>query len=416
MPIERAIAEFRFPYGKFAARFQMRPPPFSLLLDQIPSAVQDSFERAFSAEAACGTARPTAIEWLDRLGHLQSSLAKCNRNKIHAYFAGLSSCPWCKIEGEGIILFIDIGAAPTPGLDIDLLWRILEALPPLGGMAPIPSLQNRPFPTVVPSEIIQRGKNRRIRMWIGAATVAVAVFLDAILRLDGASSIFLVMTAIAIAFLLPRKLNKQRATAATLVRESEGRYEALQRKYAAECGDQPFVTRVRSLESLRAEYTSLPLLRRRMLQELEKNKYGIQMQQYLDTFSIRTARILKVGDGRKQMLISYRVDTAADVTWKSLESVPGIGPKIARSIMEWRKGLEGKFRFDPQKAVGQLEIEKINREIRSRQSRLEQSINSGFREAMAVHAAISNKRKEYLNDLEQAVKHIAQARSNYRAS
>jgi DNA-binding helix-hairpin-helix protein with protein kinase domain len=416
MPIERAIAECRFPYGRMAAKFLMRPPPFSLLLDQIPSALQDSFERAFSAEAANGSARPTAIEWLERLGHLQSNLTKCNRNNVHAYFAGLSSCPWCKIEGEGIILFIEIGAVPTPGLDIDQLWRTLGSLPLLGGLAPIPTPQNRAVPYVVPSEIVRRGKNRRIRMCLGAATVVAAVCLDVGLRLDGASSIMLLITAITIAFFLPRRLNKHRAAAATVVREWERRYEDLQKKYAAECGDQAFVTKVSSLESLRADYAGLPLLRQRMLQELEKNKYAIQMQQYLDTFSIRIARIIKVGDGRKQMLMSYGVDTAADVTWQNLERVPGVGPKIARSIMEWRKGLEGRFKFDPQKSLGHLEIEKINREIRSRQSKLEQSIKNGFQDAMAIHAATATKRKDYLNDLEQSVRQLIQARLNYRAS
>jgi DNA-binding helix-hairpin-helix protein with protein kinase domain len=416
MPIERAIAECRFPYGRMAAKFLMKPPPFSLLLDQIPSSLQDSFESAFGADAAGGRARPSAVEWLERLGQLQSNLTKCNRNKVHAYFAGLSSCPWCRIEGEGIILFIEVGAAPTPSLDLDGLWRTLGSLPVLGGLAPIPTPQNRAVPYVVPGEIVRRGRSRRIRMCLGAATVIAAVFLDAGLRLDGASSIMLLTTAITIAFLLPRRLNKQRAAVGTVVREWERRYEDLQKKYAAECGDQPFLTKVNSLESLRAEYIGLPLLRQRMLQELERNKYAIQMQQYLDTFSIRTARILKVGAGRKQMLMSYGVDTAADVTWQNLERVPGVGPKIARSIMEWRKALEGKFKFDPQRSLGHLEFEKVNREIRSRQSRLEQSIKSGFHDAVATHMAIAAKRKNYLNDLEQAVRQLTQARLNYRAS
>jgi DNA-binding helix-hairpin-helix protein with protein kinase domain len=152
------------------------------------------------------------------------------------------------------------------------------------------------------------------------------------------------------------------------------------------------------------------------LQELEKNKHAIQLNQFLDTFSVRTARILKVGDGRKQMLISYAIDSAADVTWESLDRVPGIGPKIARSIMEWRKGLEGKFRFDPQKAVPRVEIEKLDRDIRARQSQLEQSLKAGVQAAAAIHSTIVARRKSYLTQLEQAVRQLVQAKLNYQAS
>jgi DNA-binding helix-hairpin-helix protein with protein kinase domain len=111
MPIERAIAEFRFPYGRMAANFQMRPPPCSLLLDQIPTAVGNCFEKAFSQEAAAGGSRPTPLEWLESLAQLQNHLARCSRNKVHIYSSHLSSCPWCDIENQGIILFIEVGSA-----------------------------------------------------------------------------------------------------------------------------------------------------------------------------------------------------------------------------------------------------------------------------------------------------------------
>jgi DNA-binding helix-hairpin-helix protein with protein kinase domain len=417
MPIERAIAEFRFPYGRMAANFQMRPPPCSLLLNQIPTALGNCFERAFSREAATGGARPTPVEWLESLAQLQNHLARCSRNKVHIYSSHLSSCPWCDIESNGIILFIDVGAARfEPSFNVDQLWRTLQSLPSLGSLAQITTPQNFVLPSVVPKEILQRGRNRRIRMWIGVAIVVAVTSLAFGLRLDGTSSLLMVIGSITIAFMLPRKLNKERAAAAKVAQEWERRYQDLQKSYSAECGEEPFVAKIRALEVVRAEYKGLPLSRQRKLQELEQNKRALQLNQFLDTFSVRTARILKVGDGRKQMLISYGVDSAADVTWQNLERVPGIGPKIARSIMEWRKDCEGRFRFDPQKSVPRVEIEKIDREIRAKQLQLEQSVKSGVQDAFALHSTIIARRKTYLTQLEQAVRQILQTKLNYRAS
>lgn len=417
MPIERAIAECRFPYGRMAARFQMRPPPGSLLLDQVPPALADSFERAFSQEAAAGGPRPTAIEWLAVLALLQHHLARCARNSVHIYSSHLSSCPWCGIEGQGIILFIGSSATTfAPSINLDQLWRTLESLPLLGSLAPIPVPQNPTLPNLVPKEIVQHGRSRRVRMWIGAATVVVAICLAVGLRLDGSSSFLIGLASVIVAFLLPRQLNKQRAAVAAAVGEWERRYQDLQKRYAGECGEEPFVAKKSALALVRAEHNGLPLLRQRKLQELEKNKYAIQMNQYLDAIGIRTARILKVGDGRKQMLISWGVVSAADVTWENLERVPGIGPVIARSIMEWRKGLEGKFRFDPHKAVARVEVEKIDREIRARQLQLEEALKAGVRDAFAIHSTIVARRKSHLTQLEQTVRELQQAKLNYLAS
>jgi DNA-binding helix-hairpin-helix protein with protein kinase domain len=417
MPIERAIAEFRFPYGRMAAKYQMRPPPSTLLLDQIPSALGDNFERAFSPEAASGAARPTPMEWLAAIGQLQHHLSRCTRNKVHVYSSHLSACPWCGIETQGILLFIDVRSVGfESAFNVDQLWRTLESLPALGVLAPIPTPQNSAVPSLVPQEFLERGRSRRKRIWAGVTIVVATVCLAVGFRLDSPYAWGLIIASIAVAFFLPRKLNKQRAATGAVVQEWERRYQDLQNKYAAECGDQPFLTKMQTLEPLWAEYKDLPLLRQRKLQELEKNKHAIQLNQFLDTFSVRTARILKVGDGRKQMLISYGIDSAADVTWESLDRVPGIGPKIARSIMEWRKGQEGKFRFDPQKAVPRVEIEKLDREIRARQSQLEQSLKSGVQGAVAIHSTIIARRKNYLTQLEQAVRQFVQARLNYRAS
>jgi DNA-binding helix-hairpin-helix protein with protein kinase domain len=417
MPVERAITEYRFPYGRRAEQIQMKPPPGSLLLNQIPSRLSEYFEKAFSQESARDGSRPTPMDWLSALGELQRNLKRCTHRQVHVHAAVVSVCPWCPIETQGIILFIDTGKTTfESGFNIDQLWRALEILPPLGGLVGIPTPQNVAFTTSVPDDIQRRGRSRRIRIGTGIGAVIIAVALAAGLRLDSPYSFAIIVASIVFAFVLPKKLNTQRDAILPAIQQWERRYQELQNRYAADCSEQPFILKCHSLESTRTEWKGLPLLRQRKLQDLEKNKRALQLNQFLDNFSIRPARIPKVGDGRKQVLISWGVDTAADVTWQKLESVPGIGPKIARSIMEWRMRLENKFTFDPHKGIDRMEIEKIDRELQQTQSQLDQRLRTGIREAVAMHSLIATRRKTYLDQLDQAVRQLMQLKANHKAS
>ena len=74
MPIERAIAEFRFAFS--SESHQMAPPPASLLLSDVTPQVQLHFERAFSKQSVDGL-RPTPSEWISALQELAENLRQC---------------------------------------------------------------------------------------------------------------------------------------------------------------------------------------------------------------------------------------------------------------------------------------------------------------------------------------------------
>ncbi len=417
MPIERAIAECRFPFGRLAKLVEMSPPPNSLLLNQVPTVLTDAIERSFSPDAVKGAVRPSALEWISVLDSTKNELAQCKSNRVHVYFSKLASCPWCAIESHGIILFLEVGDALTPGLNIDSLWTKLAALEPLGALSSVPLVQGSQATNVKPTpEWRALGRRRRAYMALGVVMVLGTVWSVIGFNLEGILPIFLVGAAIAVAFRLPRRLQQKRAEGMKAMHELQKRYQELASRYAAECGSQSFTSRVQELERLRGEYRGLPMARQRKLQGLENNKRGIQLQQFLSQFSIRSAKIQNVKDGRKQMLISYGIDSAADVNHLSLEQVPGIGPKLAGHIVAWRIALEGRFRFDPTKAIDKLEIDKIDREIRSQRTELEQAISRGIPEAISIHATIRAHRKAYLDQMAIIARQIIQAEANYKAS
>jgi len=415
MPIERAIAEFRFPYGRSAQQMQMSPPPNSLLLTQVTPSLAGAFEKSFSRESASGGPRTTALEWTKVLEETRSNTTRCSRNQAHVYFSGLSVCPWCSIEGRGIILFVDVSVSIGPELNVDALWNKLAILPTLGQLPPIPTLLNRSAPLANP-EWKSKGRKRRLRVAFGILTVLAVVSLASVTNLGPGPDFVLIAASIIFAWMFPRELQRQRATAVNLATEIRKRYVELQNQYAKECVDQPFAALLQELTRVRTLFKGLPLERQRKLQELESNKYALQLRQFLDRFSINDATIAGIGPGRKQMLASYQVDTAADATLENLQQVPGIGPKFRERIMKWRQDCERRFRFDPQRAVAPVEIEKINREIRSRAKQLEEALVRGVEEAVGLHAVIESRRKAYLGQLESVVTQLAQAEANRKVS
>jgi DNA-binding helix-hairpin-helix protein with protein kinase domain len=416
MPIERAISECRFPFGPLAQQVQMSPPPNTLTLGQIPGPLARAFERAFSLDAAKGASRPAALEWLEHLVGAQTELSRCKVHQTHLYYSKLLDCPWCGMEVRGIILFVD--GSPVSGYEsnVEDLWKQIAMLPSLTNLPPLPTVTTAGIGAVATPLHRAQGKDRRIRMAAGIVTVIAVVFFLSTVKIDGSLSATFFIASVLFAYLLPRKLQAERKKLAWIVVEYQTKYSQIRAKYPAECSDQAFSIKLAELHSVRVEYGGLPARRQRKLQELERNKYQVQLTQFLDQFNLSDAKIPSIGVGRKQMLSSYGVDTAADVTELNLNQVPGIGPKFAERLLNWRKGIEPRFRFDPQKAIDKLEVEKIDREIRSRRTELESHIKKGVNEAVTLHGIVATRRKVYVEQSLSTLKGLVQAEANYQSS
>ena len=416
MPIERAIGEGRFAFGRLASQMLMSPPPDSLLLNQVPATVADAFERAFGIEATRGTSRPQALEWLAILEQFQRELTRCGTNRSHVYFSRVAACPWCPIEAHGVILFVDVEVSVATGLDIESLWRKLTNLSPLGDLPPVPTIENRKL-TITPNpEARTSGRTRKLRMGVGVLIIIVTICAVVGLNVNGLVALVLVGMSIGVAYRLPREFQQKRAVAVKNWRECQDRYEQLQTRYRSECSDSTFRTKAKDVGGLRDEYNQLPVLKRRKVQELEKNKFQLQLHEFLDRINLSDAHIPSIGAGRKAMLASYGIDTAADVSYGSVTQVPGIGPTFATRLLAWRQVQESRFKFDSNRAISKAELDKVDREIRTLRMKLEEGVTRGIQEAVTFHGRTIVLRRNYLEQLEVALTSLAQAEANMRVS
>jgi DNA-binding helix-hairpin-helix protein with protein kinase domain len=413
MPIERAIAEYRFAFGRLAAQMSMSPPPSSLLLTQVSPKLAGAFEQAFSPDAVRCNSRPSALEWVSILEEFQRELTRCKSNQAHIYFSQLTACPWCGIEAKGVIFFIDFRADVT-GTNIEVIWRTLTSLAPIGDLPGLPPIQNLGISASQEARTI--GRTRKLRVGIGVLVIIASVCLLFAANANGLVTLLVMGGAIAFAYQFPQRVFRKRRTYAKVVNESQRNFDELHKRYSSECSQHAFNAKMKELETLRAEHSQLPLIRQKNIQELEKNKYQVQLFDYLDRINLADARISSIGPGRKAILASYGIDSAADVSYATVTKVPGIGPKYASNLLAWRQLMESKFRFDPSKSVPAAEIEKINREFRSRRSNIEGALSRGANDATALHGRILALRRAYHDQLLASSALLAQARANYAAS
>jgi DNA-binding helix-hairpin-helix protein with protein kinase domain len=144
-----------------------------------------------------------------------------------------------------------------------------------------------------------------------------------------------------------------------------------------------------ALQTLRRDWSDIPNLRLRKLDELNRQRRERQLARFLDGYEIEDARISGIGPGRKQTLESYGIETAADIEKLNSIGVPGIGRVLQSNLFEWRDSLVQRFRFDPRRAVDPQDIAKVEQEVLLEKKKLEVNLRQGVTELRQIHHQIS---------------------------
>jgi DNA-binding helix-hairpin-helix protein with protein kinase domain len=130
--LEDDIRALRYAHARDAARRGLRAPPRAPSPAMLPARLASMFEAAFT-ETGARAVRPTARQWVDALDALRGELQRCARNRMHVHPAHVAACPWCALERDGVVHFID-PRAPQSRIDavafITETWARIDAVPP----------------------------------------------------------------------------------------------------------------------------------------------------------------------------------------------------------------------------------------------------------------------------------------------
>lgn len=352
MPTDKAIAAHAFAYSRTRAT-GMLPPPGVPDLGDLPAGIAAAFERAFGPDGEAS--RPGAAEWARLLDAAETELVGCAASPTHHKFTTAQSCPWCRMEAAypGFVAF------QTPGMpvDVDALVRRVLAMRDPGDEPPL--VERMPDLVLEPSEASLRRRRRKrgavvIRRICGWA-FWLWVFANGMAQTWWPWALFSTVT-LGGWFAAKAVAKHGEATSKAAVKAAEQAFARLALEWEDAASPEPFRSLRRDVLRISREVKASCDLEKREIADLNGTGRDAQMIRHLDRQSIADADIQGLGDGLKQTLASFNVETAADVTPAVLGIVPGFGPSRIGRMLEWRKDRESAFVHVPGKGANPDEL------------------------------------------------------------
>ena len=412
MPIAKAIKEFRYAYSSDASRTGMLVPPNVVPVMTASQSIVRLWEEAFGPRGPNGV-RPPAHQWVQALTAAEGLIQKCPSSPTHYFLAGTGSCPWCPIERRGVLLFgVPYHAGPQVRGErfvLETTWAQIRSIsPPRSVQAPVA------VPTVSASAEAVAARSRRSSWLIGGWVAGVIIFLLG----SAAAGLWFLWLLVGWgmgSWVASRGRGVDVADFRRRHDAAKAGYSALVSKWNTEASSSPFDAELRKLQECRENFVGLADERARRLQTLVANRRSRELYLYLDKFDIDNATISGVGPGKKAMLESFGIDSAADVTTASVMQVPGIGPKTAANLVAWRRGVEARFRFDPQSQLDPRLVAELDREMAAKRDALESELRQGPGKLNHLRTTIEHRRQVLAHAIQQAAEELGSAKADLAA-
>lgn len=337
-----AIAQNRFAFSLTRqASTQTTPPPGALTLDMFPDSIAIAFENAFGLTPS---ARPSALDWIHVLNDLEGTLNHCGKVNTHFYPAIAKGCIWCKLMGNsGFDMFPDLTAVET-NIPTD----------EHGTEQAICEIQAFRFPTVgdvLPTATTPRDTSTALREARsekrGRALMGFLIMGGAVAGFIYAASAWFMWVGLAIwGWVTFSDREVESGPFLQAFKNADDRVQRELNAFVQRNGLAEVVKVHGDLDAAIVDYKNHDDTLARELKVMKSNRESRQRQAYLDRFSIRHANISGIGPAKTATLISFGIETAADVNQSAVLRVPGFGDVMTGKLMAWRRGHESRFKYD----------------------------------------------------------------------
>lgn len=409
--LETDIAHFRYAYASDNQRRGLKPPPRSIPLSMLPGDVEAMFQQAFT-ESGVATGRPTAKAWVAALDSLRQQLKKCTVSAMHVYPGHLTDCPWCALDNQGVIYFIDLGEEViTTGGDFVLakVWAmVMASVAPPALQLPLPDhfqAAGRPLPL---------GLLRR--EYIILIEIALSALSLLLCGLQAEPRYIILVPVLAAIWIIGSLTSKAYKAEIQQRREAFNRakmdYDHLVSQIQQLGGLEGFIAKRTMLEKMKDEMLGLPEEEKRALAALQDTARERQKQKFLEGFFIDVASIPGVGPARKAALRSFGIETAADVTRRSVKQVKGFGDHLTQAVIDWKASCERRFVFRPNEAVTPADRQAVMAKMAAKRHRLESALTVGATELQRFRLHAPARTMPLMEPLRQAAEKLAQAQAD----
>jgi len=337
---------------------------------------------------------------------------------MHVFPSHNTNCPWCVLENQGLVLFLDLQAVVSPsGYTNFVLSRVWASIEAQAAPQPVkmPTVNNVLI-TPKPIPLNLQGKGSAV-LW-RTIIVVIAIGLISITKKEIG---WLFITGIAWwAWVAVKDVgSKEKERDAERKRrlgirdQAKYEFEKLVSTVQAEVGPEKFLNKKKEFSLLKEEYLKLPELEKIELNKLINSAEARQKQKFLERFFIDSSDIFGVGQAKKAALRSFGIETAADVSWHSVHRVKGFGDVLTRSVVDWKNSCERKFVFNPSLAITDADKQAVKAKIAKRKLLIETRLSGGAEELRRIYADSISKAGVRTNLLNTAFMALAQVDADY---
>lgn len=370
-----AIAQNRFAFSLTRqTETQTIPPPGSMTLDMFPEVISHAFEKAFGLSPK---ARPTPLDWIHTLTSLEGTLSHCGKVKTHYYPSNAGGCVWCRLSAKsGFDMFPDQTVIeqsfPSDARGTDQAIQEILAF----HFPSVTDLLSSSTSSCGASNALCEAKNGMERQAFWGLLMMGGAFLGFISAPMGLALWLLLAFGGCVIFscrnVEPWPFQQAFKNAEECLQRELDIF--IQRNALTE------VVKIRSdLDAVITAYKGHDGALAQEIQLLKANRESRQKQAYLDRFSIRGASIPGIGQARTATLISFGIETAADVNRDSVRQIPGFGAVMTDKLLSWKREHELRFRYDPTPNAQDVADEQALRgRFSTERARLESAIRNGL--------------------------------------
>lgn len=410
--LEKDIQAYRYAYARDSQQRGFQPPPKSIPITIVPDSIEAMFTAAFTENGAKGW-RPTAQQWVTALDGLRGQLKRCSTTPMHVYPAHLNRCTWCALEDHGVIYFVDVRVrvVPTGSTSFVLArtWAAIEAVP-APPTIPTPNIASFAVTaTPLPSGLSRTGTKTFLRIIIITVTLGLFAVIPGIwfIILGGAW-----WTWAAVGDLGGDERRAEKAKRQAALDAAQQAYDQIVTRVRQEISAELFNRKKQELGRLVDEYKQLPEREKTEIAKLHSTAEARQKLKFLERFFIDAATISGVGPAKKAALRSFGIETAADVTRNKVMAVKGFGEALTRAVVDWRKGCERGFVFNPNISVSEADKNAVRIQIATRKRTLEITLNAGAAALQALHQEVAVRAKSLTPLLQEASQQLAQVQAD----
>lgn len=168
------------------------------------------------------------------------------------------------------------------------------------------------------------------------------------------------------------------------------------------------------LDEARSKYEEVAEQENDAIDDLKTRAYEHQLERHLRSCFVDTANIPGIGPGRKASLLSFGIQTAADVTYWAVSAIPGFGDTYTQKLLIWRNVCEQLFRFDPNRAINPTDIATIRHTYAQARATHQNTLTQGAPRLTSLRDRIATRQTKIHAEISTAANALAEAEADLR--